>query len=335
MTSRFERELLRAHWPQSAAELAARGVTRDMTRGPRWRRTSRGYFVPTGSDPSLPAQRILDIAPLIPATGALTGWAAGYLHGVDQLDGLDPRSMAPLAITINLGRDLGRASTERITYRRDLLPSRGRTTRHGLAVTTPLRTAFDGARFAPDLVEAVAFLDQITHVLPVSMAALRSMGQPGGRWTGIEQFRRAVALTDPDAANAWESRLRMFAMMQAQMPRLLVNQPVFDLEENFLGIPDLLDPEAALALEFDGRDHRERGQHRSDNLREEGLELTNLTVCRVDSLDLRQPAPLRRRLLARRTQGLARDRSRDRWTLEQPAWWRLRNARRTSGSHRG
>lgn len=335
MAPRFERELVTAHWPQSAAELATRGVTRDMTRGPRWRRTSRGYFTPASTGGTTPTQRILDVAPLIPTTGALTGWAAAYVHGVDQLDGLDPKSMMPLPITVNLGRDLGRAGTERIIYRREPLSPHGRQVCHGLSVTTPLRTAYDGARYAPDLVEAVAFLDQVTHILPVSMTALRSLLRPSHRWTGIEQFRRAVALTDPAAVNAWESRLRMFAMLQAGMPRLLVNQPVFDLEENLLGIPDLLDPEAALAMEFDGQEHRKRGQHRSDNIREEGLELVNLTVCRVDSLDLRQSAALRTRLRARRAQGLARDRALDRWTLQQPDWWHRREVRRASGSQRG
>lgn len=334
--TRFEREIRSAQRPRSTAELAALGVSRDVTRGPRWRRVCRGYYTPVVAEPPTPTQRILDIAPLIPFTGALTGWAAAYVHGVDQLDGLDPMSMAPLPITINLGRDLGRASTERIIYSRELLPQRARQIRHGLSVTTPPRTAFDGTRWASDLVEAVAFLDQVTHVFPLSTEALAVLSRPGGRWTGIDQFRRAVTLTDSAAANAWESRLRMFAMRQAGMPRLVVNQPVFDLDERFLGIPDLLDPEAGLVLEFDGQDHRKRRQHRSDNIREEELELVNLTVCRVDSLDLGQPAALQTRLRARRAQGLARDRRRDRWTLKQPAWWRRRMAsRQQSGSQRG
>lgn len=45
----------------------------------------------------------------------------------------------------------------------------------------------------------------------------------------------------------------MFYEFEAQLPRPLVNRPVFDLEENFLGMPDLLDPEAGLATEFDGK----------------------------------------------------------------------------------
>ena len=116
----------------------------------------------------------------------------------------------------------------------------------------------------------------------------------------------------------------MFFMLRARLPRPLVNRPVFDLDGHFLGIPDLLDPEAGLVTEFDGRDHRERIQQRDDNIREEKLEVVNLTVCRVDSLDLRQPAQLRERLRARHAQGLRRDRSLDRWTLVEPAWWQRR-----------
>ena len=113
---------------------------------------------------------------------------------------------------------------------------------------------------------------------------------------------------------------------QARLPRPLVNQPIFDREERFLGTPDLFDPEAALATEFDGMDHRERRQHRTDNLREEALEAANLVVCRVDSLDLRSPLPLAERLQRRYQQGLRRDRRQDAWTLNQPAWWKRRRA---------
>ena len=331
MTSRFERELRSAHRPRSAAELAAVGISRDMTRGPRWRRTSRGYFVPAHSGDLTTAQRILDLAPLIHDTGALTGWAAAYVHGVDLLDGRDPQSMDPLPITVQLGRDLGRASSERVVYRREHLPARDRLTCHGLGVVTQQRAAFDGARFADNLVEAVAFLDQVTRVLPVTVADLASRVIPGARWSQLAQLQRALSLADPAAANPWESRLRMFATLRAGLPRPLVNQPVFDVDGHFLGIPDLLEPEAGLVVEFDGQDHRLRRRHQADNIREEKLETCNLTVCRVDSLDLRQPVALIERLRARHAQGMTRDRSKDAWTIEQPLWW----PRRVPGSQRG
>ena len=117
-----------------------------------------------------------------------------------------------------------------------------------------------------------------------------------------------------------------------RLAALLVNQPVFDLDGHFLGIPDLLEPEAGLVVEFDGQDHRLRRRHQADNIREEKLETCNLTVCRVDSLDLRQPVALIEGLRARHAQGMTRDRSKDAWTIEQPLWWRRRVP---GGSQRG
>lgn len=118
----------------------------------------------------------------------------------------------------------------------------------------------------------------------------------------------------------------MFYLLQAGLPRPLVNVPLFTPDGRFLGIPDLLDPEAGLVTEFDGQDHRDRRQHRADNIREEKLEGANLLVCRVDSLDLQSPLPLEDRLQARYQQATRRDRSRDGWTLEQPLWWRRKHA---------
>jgi hypothetical protein len=323
MSSAFEMELWEARRPQSLAQLAAAGITRDMTRGRAWRRTTRGWFVPADTSSS-PTQRILEAVPIVPAGGALAGWAAAYVLGVDQLDGLDPLTLAPLPLPVHLGRDVGRADHRGVRVIRERLPAADQQLWHGLPVTTPLRTLFDGARWAPDLVEAVVFLDQSAHALGLELRDLEAWCTPGARWPGITQLRAALALGDARSASTWESRLRVFYQRKAGLPRPLVNRPIFDLTENFLGTPDLLDPEAGLATEFDGQGHRQRRQHRADNHREEKLEGVNLTVCRVDSMDLGQPASLRERLRVRHTQGLRRDRRLDGWTLVEPEWWRRR-----------
>ncbi len=326
MGSAFERELPSAQWPRSAKQLAMQSVTRSMTRGDAWRRTSRGYFVPVMTTAPTTTQRIVDLAPLVPATGAFTDWAAAYVLGVDLLDGLDPESMRPMPITINLGSDLGRLDSEHFRYVRDRLPPDHRETLRGLPVTTPFRTAFDGARFATNLVEAVVFVDQLTHALDIDIATLAAWCAAQGKFPKTRQLESAIMLADPASANAWESRLRMFYVLEAGLTRPLVNRPIFDPTGRFLGTPDLFDPEAGLVTEFDGQDHRARQQHRKDNLREERLEEANLTVCRVDSLDLRRRLALKDRLQSRYSQGLARDHRRDRWTLQQPLWWRRRRA---------
>jgi hypothetical protein len=323
MTSAFARELRAARWPQGLSDLAAAGVTADMTRSRRWRRSVRGFFIPADT-PFTTTQRILDVSPLIPPGGAVAGWAAAYALGVELLDGHDPFTMAALPVPIHLGRDLGRASPPGIRFARERLPTAHHQVLHGLPVTTPLRTMFDGGRWADGLTEAVVFLDQVAHALELDLDDLQPWCVPGARWPGIKQLRAALALADARTASPWESRLRMFYMLEARLPRPVVNRPVFDVDGRFLGTPDLFDPEAGLITEFDGKDHRMRRRHQADNIREEKLEGANLTVCRVDSLDLRQPVPLTERLRARHAQGMLRNRALDRWTLVEPPWWQRR-----------
>ena len=276
--------------------------------------------------PASPTQRILDVAPLIPATGALAGWAAAYVLGVDHLDGVDPFTMRPIPVPIHLGRDLGRASVAQARYVRGSLPVEHRHFVHGLPVTTALRTAYDGARWAANLEEAVVFVDQVAHAVGIDVDELRGWCDPGRNHPGVRQARQAADLADARSASPWESRLRMFYVGEARLPRPEVNVPIFDLDGDLLGIGDLLDPEAGMVTEFDGQDHRLRRRHRADNLREERLEAANLVVCRVDSLDLRTPRPLAERLRTRHAQGQRRDRAQDRWTLVEPLWWRRRRA---------
>jgi len=325
MISAFERDLATAQWPRSANELASRGITRAHTRGRNWHRTSRGYFVPASAPQGSAGQRILNAAPLVPVRGALAGWAAAFIHGVDLLDGLDPETMRPLPVTINLGGDLGRADTDDVRYVRDQLLGLERQVRYGIPVTSPVRTALDGGRWAGDPVEAVVLLDQMTRAFGLAVDDLIAAAAASHQ-AGIPQVRQMLPFVEPTSASPWESRLRMFYLRRAGLPRPLVNKPIFDLDERFLGTGDLFDPEAGLVAEFYGQDHRLRRQHRADNLREEKLEAANLLVCRVDSLDLRYPVPLAERLRERRAQGLARDRCRDRWTLVEPAWWQRRRA---------
>ncbi|MGA9343980.1 MAG: DUF559 domain-containing protein [Nocardioidaceae bacterium] len=105
-------------------------------------------------------------------------------------------------------------------------------------------------------------------------------------------------------------------------PTPLVNVPVFSVSGALLGIVDLLVEEAGLVIESDGQQHRERRQHRDDNVREERLEAAGLIVVRVDSLDLtRHPAELARRLVDAHRRGMNRDRMRDAWTWVEPPWW--------------
>lgn len=139
---------------------------------------------------------------------------------------------------------------------------------------------------------------------------------------GLEQARTAADLMRTEVWSPQESRLRYCYQIDAGLPRPILNVRVFDDDGVLIGHPDLFDPEAALATEFDGAHHRDREQHRKDNIREEHFESVGVTVVRSDSLDLR---PRHRRQLIHRMQdghrrGLRRNRTNDRWLLDPRAW---------------
>lgn len=78
------------------------GPTRGQAVGPRWRRTSRGLYVPATVAPDVLKQRVLEQSVRVPTGGAVTGWAALRLHGAAFFDGLarDGRSPLPVPVAI-------------------------------------------------------------------------------------------------------------------------------------------------------------------------------------------------------------------------------------------
>jgi hypothetical protein len=265
--------------PRMRQELLDAGISRRALAKQEWVSPHRGFHRNLNvNDPV--RQRILDAAAVMPQGAVIGGWAAAYLHGLAYLDGSDE----PVLLVVPPQRRLDRPGIE--TVRTELDPA-DTTSRHGVACTNGARTAFDLLRLAPGLTGAVVAGDCMLHAgLTTAGAVLEyAAAHPGRR--GARQLRKAVPLLEPGAASPPESRLRMLCHLWTDLPRLLVNVPVYDRAGSFLGIPDLLEPTTGLVIEYDGEYHRELGQHTADNLREEGLESAGLTVVRVTSLDLR------------------------------------------------
>ncbi len=318
--SLFSQQVKAAGIPVSAPQLRELGVTRAMTAGPKWRRASYGHYVHVERK-STAAQWIVDQCPKLPDGGAIAGWAAAFIHGVDWLDGTDPHTGKPWPVPLCVGARIHRRTTASVRYVRDRLPAEDVVWRHGLPVTHPLRTAFDTARWAPSLDEAVVYLDAMAHFRLVEPAALAAYLAVRPRCIGLRQAREALSLTSPAVRSPWESRIRMVYMLEAGLPQPLVNPSIFDRRGRLLGIADLLDEEAGLVLEYDGGGHRERRQHNADNEREEALESAGLVVVRADSFDYRDKrAKLVERMIDGRRRGMLRNRRLDRWTLATPDW---------------
>jgi hypothetical protein len=317
--SLFSQQLREARRPSGVAELDRLGVTRGVRRGPQWQRVGRGLYVPAGHDLTT-AQRIQAAVPALPGGGAVGGWAAAFVLGADWLDGrgLDGR---PLPVPLCVGQHVHRRSTAELRYVRDRLGPADVGVRHGVPVTPPARTAFDVARWSDGLTEAVVALDAMAHFGLVQLSDVQVHADGFPRLVGGRQVRTALGLADAGVLSPWESRLRMVYVLDAGLPRPLVNRTLYDDRGRFIAIPDLLDVEAGLVLEYDGSGHRERRQHNADNVREEELERAGLIVVRADSYDYRhRRTRLVERVREARQRGLARDRRRDRWTLTVPEW---------------
>ncbi len=322
---RFGAERRQCVPPLSAAVLAQQGVSAHMLRGPGWRQAGRGSHVPADTVRT-PAQRIVEAGAKLPPGAAIGGWAAAYAQGADLLDGFGG-GRRPWPVTIVTPPTLHRISTAGLRYVRETLPEQDLISTWGLRFTSPARTAIDLARWASDLTEAVVALDALLAAGVISGPDLVTAGARAQHNRGVRQARQAMVLARTGVRSPGETRLRMLYVLELSAPDPLVNCPVYDDSGRLLGIPDLLDVEAGLALEYDGdswtdrarpKGHRDHDQHREDNAREEQFERTRLIVVRAGRADLgRHRAQLRFRLREARVDGLARDRTRDRWQLER------------------
>ncbi|HEY0237863.1 MAG TPA: hypothetical protein VGC37_04385 [Friedmanniella sp.] len=317
---RFSEELGSAVRPLETVVLDGYGVAKHELATSRWRRSSRGLYVP-GDAPESVAQRIVCAAAAMPDDAAIGGWAAAHVDGAD-LDGRD-RQLRNLPVDVLLPPGLHRQQVPGIAYRRAALAAGEVRTVGDLRLTSPLRTAVDLACWAPSLTEAVVLLDLLLRA-GLSREALMASAPKDRR--GAVQARRAIALARPGSLSPGETRLRLVYVQDVGGPDPLLNASLLDLDGRFVAMPDLFDEEAGLAMEYDGASwagerplgHRDVDQHRSDNVREEVMERRNVIVVRADAHDV---GPYRHRTAARiqaaRQDGLRRDRRRDRWIVRR------------------
>ena len=229
-------------------------------------------------------------------------------------------------MTVCLPVGVHRSDTSGVHYVRQPLSEGDIVEVAGLRFTSPTRTTLDLARWAPTLSEAVVVVDAMLRTgLPEDK--LVRAAEALRRQRGARQARQAAQLGRRGVRSPGESRLRVAYVLDLGVATPLVNPTLLDLEGRFLAMPDLLDEEAGLVLEYDGASwagstrqagHRDHDQHREDNAREELLERARLLVVRAGKSDLGQHrAQLRHRMKTARADGLARERRDDRWIVQR------------------
>ena len=294
------------------------GPTRGQAAGPRWRRTSRGFHVPSWVDGSLPEQRVMEQSVRLPAGGAVTGWAALRLHGGGFFDGLAPDGRTPFPVPLALGPRGDVRPDASVVLDRDRLDPQEVVVRRGIACTRVPRALFDAMRRRENRREAVVDMDMAAAAELTSLRRQQAYVATRAGWTGVAQVRWALALASEHSRSPNESRMRLVWLLDAGLPPPLVNQPVHDRAGRLLGVADLLDVEAGLVGEFDGADHRGATQHSRDVGREERFRRAGLEMFHVTGPDLHDTRLVARRMLSSRARARWLAPTERRWVVEPP-----------------
>lgn len=264
--------------------VAAGLVTAKQLRGPRFRRLFRDTYV--RSDATVDAA-LLALAAAVATGGVPAGWSAAELLGA---------SCGPEVFPAEVVVPSRRRAQPGLALRHDRLPPHETTEVAGPAVTDHRRTAFDLGR-RPPLVAAVVAVDQLSRTGEFDPRELVGysydrLGAPGSRL-----LLRAVRLADARSGSPMETRVRL-TLHDAGLPPPVLQHPVGPYAL------DLAYPAARLAVEYDGREHRDPDRALHDLRRQAFLTAAGWEVLRFPARDvLGRPwwvAQLVRRELVRR-----------------------------------
>jgi hypothetical protein len=299
------------------------GPTPDQARGPHWRRTSQGLYVPADVDPTAVEQRIVEAAAVLPDTwGGVTGWAALAWMGGSWFDGSPwgGGKVRPVTLAVGGNRPIrpqsGFATSEERLLPGDLIVV------DGLRLTHPARSVCFEMRYARSVWDAVITQDMACFDDLVSIDEVAAYAAALSGWTGIPQYREAAPLGDENVWSPREAVMRKVWTVIAGRPRPLCNCPVFDPAGRLLATPDLIDPVAGVVGEYDGALHVADAQWSHDLDREDLFRSHGLEYVTMVGGDVPDPTRFVNRLESAYERAADIPTSRHRWTLETPTWWR-------------
>lgn len=161
----------------------------------------------------------------------------------------------------------------------------------GVAMTSPLRTAFDLTR-TRHLVEAVVVIDAFANALAFTVEEFAEYAATHVRWPGVRTAKLAATYADARAQSPGETRTRMVALLGG-FPRpelqvlIVVPEGERFLDRLLVNVP------RPVGVEFDGIQHREHERHRGDLRRENSIYVeTRMALLRYDSYAVHFERPL-------------------------------------------
>lgn len=272
-------------------------------------------MVPASVPADDPQQRSVEAGALLRPGEGVTGWAALNWLGARWFDGTAADG-SPLRVSLVTNREV--VSPDCVHISQEHLRHQELAVVDGLTVTVPVRSVSFETRYASGWWLAVIALDMACYDDLVSISEMAAYAAVIGPWTGIGQLRKA---TDHADENAWSPRevvMRLVWTEDAGLPRPRCNVPVFDLHGRHIGTPDLFDPHAGVAGEYEGAVHLASGQRGHDVRREAAFREVGIEVVTMLAADPGGPGGFVARLRAAYVRARQSPRL---WTTEKPDWW--------------
>ncbi len=292
--------------------LGLAGPTPGQARGPHWRQTSRGLFVPSDVEPTA-QQRTVEAAAVLRAGEAVTGWAGLHWLGARWFDD-EARREVPLVAVRHLVAQPGFSVSQEFLapYDIDVVDA--------VPFTSAVRSVVFEMRYAATLSDAIAAIDMACYSDLVSIEEVASFVADLGPLTGIGQARAAIAEADENAWSPRETMMRGVWTQRAGLPRPLGNMPVFTLDGRHIGTPDLIDDEIGLVGLYNGAGHITVAGVAADERANAAYRRLGLEVVTMVASDWRDIEDFVERLLDSASRARSRSSNRN-WTVDPPRWW--------------
>jgi hypothetical protein len=299
-----------------------RGPRPGAARGPRWRASSHGFRVPSSVDGSTVDQRVVEAAAALPQEwGGVTGWAALGWMGSTWFDGTPWGGGRTRPVTLAIGGNRWSRQQRFFATSEERLAPRDLVMVDGVRVTTAVRSTWFEMRYARDARDAAIALSMACFDDAVSIDEVLAYGANLRGWTGMPKARDAIPLATENAWSPREVGMGHVWVLDAELPPPLYNVPVFDLEGNHIGTPDLLDPRSGVFGQYDGALHLTRSRREKDVDRDEAFRSHGLEGAIMVAGDVADPTAFIRRLKAAYDRAADRPPRHRRWTVERPEGW--------------
>ncbi|GAB2450807.1 hypothetical protein GCM10027062_34880 [Nocardioides hungaricus] len=279
--------------------------------------------MPAWVDGSVVDQRIVEAGAALPADwGGVTGWADLAWRGGRWFDGTPWGGGPSCPITLAVGGNRWMRPQPMFATSEERLAPHDLVIVDGLRVTTAVRSVLYEMRYARHARDAAISLSMacFNDLVSLDEAAEYAATIPG--WTGIPQAREAIPLARENCWSPREVGMVHVWELDAALPPPLCNAPVFDLDGNLLGTPDLIDPATGVVAEYNGAPHLLGAQMAKDVVKEGRLRAHGLECTTMLAADVRDPSGFIARLVAAYQRAGDVPARRRLWTVEQPPWWR-------------